>query len=351
MNRSRYSANSLTTLSFTNCICLLWAVAHLAAVSATAADDLLPTELQGRGWIAFSAQTPRGDWDLFAMRPNGQERRALTETPGFNEAGVRFSPDGKRLLYYRMPAREPVDNNTYGTFDLVVADSNGRNPVEFGPGHPWASWSSDGRQLACLLPQGIRIVDASTRHTLRTLPRRGIVQQLVWAPDGQAFTGTANGLGPFWNVAKLDAGGTAIHAVSETERYNCTPDWLPDSQHILYARGIIPKQNGRAELWVARADGQDRQLLYAEEKRHIYGACASPDGKYLVFTRSVEDLGAVGKSETTMSVIRWADTPMLGDGSARLKQTYPQAKSPCRLDLGPGWEPHWTDSELLKVDQ
>jgi hypothetical protein len=171
------------------------------------------------------------------------------------------------------------------------------------------------------------------------------VQQLAWAPDGHAFTGTANGLGPFWNVARLDAGGASVYSLSETDRYNCTPDWTPDSRQVLYARGIIPKQEGRAQLWVASASGRDRKLLYAEEHRHIYGACASPDGHYVLFTRSVEDLGAVGKSQTTMAVIRRADTPMLGGDSLALKKAHPEAKPALRLDLGPGWEPHWTYRE------
>lgn len=301
--------------------------------------------MHGKGWIVFSAQTPTGDWDLFLMRPDGSERRALTDTREFNEAGARFSPDGRRLLYYRMARSEAVDNNTYGTFDLVLADANGRNPVVYGRNFPWASWGPDGRQLACLLPTGIQIIDVASRQTVSTLPRQGIVQQLAWSPNGQAFAGTANGLGEFWNIGRLPAGGGKIAAVSETERYNCTPDWCPDSRRILYARGIIPRQEGRAQLWIASEDGRERSLLYAEEGRHIYGACPAPDAKYLLFTRSVEDLGAVGKSQTTMAVIRWADTPMIGDESAPLRQQYPEAKNARRLDLGPGWEPHWTYSE------
>ena len=38
------------------------------------------------------------------MRPDGTDRRKLTDTREYNETGVRFSPDGKRLLYYRQPA-------------------------------------------------------------------------------------------------------------------------------------------------------------------------------------------------------------------------------------------------------
>jgi len=65
----------------------------------------------------------------------------------------------------------------------------------------------------------------------------------------------------------------------------------------------------------------------------------------MVFTRSVEDLGAVGKSQTTMAVLLWADTPMLGDENPALRRRYPNAKPARWLDLGPGWEPHWTYSE------
>lgn len=305
----------------------------------------LAAELRAKGWIIFSTQTPHGDWDLYLMRPDGSDRRALSDTREFNEAGARFSPDGQRLLYYRMARNEAVDNNTYGTFDLVLAEANGRNPVVYGRQFPWASWGPGGRQLACLLPSGIQIVDVASHQTIRTVPRQGIVQQLAWSPDGKAFAGTANGLGEFWNIGRLLDGGGKINPVSETERYNCTPDWCPDSRHILYARGIIPKQEGRAQLWVASEDGREKELLYAEEGRHIYGACPAPDGKYLLFTRSVEDLGAVGKSQTTMAVIRWAETPMIGDESSALRKQYPAARPAHRLDLGPGWEPHWTYSE------
>jgi Tol biopolymer transport system component len=137
-------------------------------------------------------------------------------------------------------------------------------------------------------------------------------------------------LGPFWNIGWLNPETGEIKAVSETERYNCTPDWMPDSKHVVYARGIIPQQPGRAELWVAGLDGE-RRRIYAEEGRHIYGACPSPDGRYVLFTRSVGDLGKVGSIE--MAIIRWPDAS--GDSSASSAAT-------TRIDLGPGWEPHWT---------
>ena len=309
----------------------------------------LAGELHKQGWLVFSAKNERGDWDLFLMRPDGTDRRPLTNTRELNEAGARFSPDGKRLLYYRMPKSESVDNNTYGTFELVVADSDGRNPTVYGSEFPWASWGPDGEQVACLTPKGIQIVDLASRKVARRLARQGAVSQLVWSPDGKALVGTANGLGPFWNIGRLSADTGHIKAVSETDRYNCTPDWLPDSQHVLYARGIIPQQGGRAELWVASGDGQEQHMLYAEEGRHVYGACASPDGRYLLFTRSVEDLGKVDHAGTTMAIMRAADAPMRGDAGESLRKRFPAARSGPRLDLGPGWEPCWTLTDIARA--
>ena len=171
------------------------------------------------------------------------------------------------------------------------------------------------------------------------------MQQLVWSPDGQWFVGTANGLGPFWNVGRVSAQAGAISAVSETSRYNCTPDWMLDSQHVVYARGIVPEEGGWAELWLAGSDGQQPQLLYAEEHRHIYGGCASPDGNYFLFTRSDIDLGQVDNSNTRLAIIRRADTPMIGGEDPSRPAHDPRVRRGPVLDLSSGWEPHWTYAE------
>jgi hypothetical protein len=295
-------------------------------------------ELQGRGFLVFSAPSERGDWDLFAMRPDGSRRTRLTNTPDTHEMGPRFSPDGKQLLYYRAPRASVVENNNYGTFELVIAAADGSSSHSLGEGHTWASWSPDSKRLACLARDGIHFINSATGQDLGgTIARKGIMQQLIWSPDGRSFVGTANGLGPFWNIGVVPVEGGRITAVSETERYNCTPDWMPDSTWVLYARGIIGGQPGYAQLWRARSDGSERQILYAEADTHIYGGCSSPDSKYLLFTRSIEDLGGKENKNISMSIIRAADTPLdVKAGPARVP----------RLDLGPGWEPHWTAAEL-----
>lgn len=307
--------------------------------------ERLKSEVRDLGWIAFSAKTETGDWDLFRMRPDGSDRSPLTQTPEFTEAGVRFSPDGRKVFYYRMPKDTPLDNNTYGTFTLVLTRADGSEEQVLGEGYSWAAWGPDGDRIAFLNPKGIHILSLADRKIVRTVPRKGFVQQLSWSPDGRWFCATANGLGPYWAIGRIDAQTGALNAASETDRYNCTPDWFPDSNHIVYSRGIVPDKGGWAELWEAVGDGSGRRMLYAEENRHLYGGALSPDGRYLLFTRSVEDLGKVDHSQTRMAVIRLADAPMIGGPGGALCARFPEAKSgPC-LDLGAGWEPAWTNTD------
>src|SRR3989442_677510 len=62
-------------------------------VNATLSTYRLAAEVRGKGWIVFPARSDQGDWDLFLMRPDGSQRRALTRTPEWNEAAPQFSPD------------------------------------------------------------------------------------------------------------------------------------------------------------------------------------------------------------------------------------------------------------------
>ena len=173
------------------------------------------------------------------------------------------------------------------------------------------------------------------------------MEQLVWSPDGRALVGTANGLGEYWNIGVLDAARRArSRPPAKPSDTIARPTGCPTRGASIYSRGTIPEKNERAQLWVAAPDGQGRHMLYAEAGRHIYGGAASPDGRYLMFSRSVEDLGKVDHAKTTIAMIRLADTPMLGDDDEALRKAYPNARRGVRLDLGPGWEPHWTAADI-----
>ena len=81
-------------------ICAFGASGMLVLVAAfgNAAEDpevqKLAQEVGKKGWLVFSAKTPKGDFDLFLARPDGSGLRNITNNPAFDDFGGRFSPNG-----------------------------------------------------------------------------------------------------------------------------------------------------------------------------------------------------------------------------------------------------------------
>lgn len=299
----------------------------------------LASEVKGLGWICFSARTSKSDWDLFVMRPDGSQWRNLTETPEYNEGMPRFSADGKRMLYRRIPSDQQFDNNLHGTQgELILADRDGSNPRALGRAgqFPWASWMPDGESIVFLEPKGIRSLNIETGKVSELGKRHGIFQQMRVAPDGQSVCGVSNAFGASWSVVRVAIVPSKANAVSSVDC--CTPDWFPDSQQVVFS--------GRpaewTQLWKANADGGDKTLLYAQDGRHIYGGCASPDGAHVIFTGNQHEDGDPQNSGAPMNLMRVADAPLIGGDSPELRKKYPAAATGPLLNLPSGWEPHWT---------
>ncbi len=306
----------------------------------------LASEVKNVGWIAFGARSEKGDWDLYIMRPDGSGRRNLTNTPQYNEAAPRFSPDGRQLLFRRLRRDQTIDGNRYGAQgQLVIAASDGTRAEAIGGEgeYPWASWGPDGRHIACLSPKGISIVDLATRKTLRMLDRKGIFQQLSWSPDGRWFAGVAN-VGEVWTIVRMNAETGELNAVHEYQ--NCTPHWFADSQRLLFSYRPAGQENenkgaGWTQLYAANADGSNAALVYGEDGVHVYGNMPSPDGRYVVFTRSVEEDGDPHRNGSPLAIMRLGDAPAIGGQSRVLRKRFPQVHHGVLLDLPVGWKPHW----------
>ncbi len=340
-------------------LALLFGCAVLGAAESPTSDpgaSALASEVATKGWILFSAKTPKGDYDLFLSRPDGSALRNLTQTPDSNEFGARFSPDGKKMLYRCQnkatadKQREAVNHDLWGTTGApIVANADGSDPQPQGAegDWPWASWSPDAKQVACLYRREgkIRIFDFATKKLVKEMPRQGIFQQLFWSPDGLRLCGTANIDGRDWNVVSIDL--ASGKSTTLTRALNCTPDWFQgDPNRVIYSNRTpgVGSEYGWTMLMQATADGKSRTLIYGERGRHIYYGCTSPDDKYAIFSRPESD----GGTDSTMAIVRLADSPIIvPDDYAELRSLYPNAKGGPVLRLQQaGFEPHWTYSEI-----
>jgi len=320
------------------------------AADASPGASELAKEVAGKGWILFSAKTPQGDYDLFVSRPDGSAKRNLTQTPEWNEYGGRFSPDSKRVLYRRQKKGERINHDLWGALGaLVVANADGSGAVVQGNDgeYPWASWSPDGKQFACLYKREgkIRIIEAESKKVIKELPRQGIFQQLYWSPNGRQLVGTANLNGQDWNILSIDLESGKATLLSRA--LNCTADWFQgDAGRVIYSNRTpgVGSDYGFTMLMQATADGKSRTLIYGERGRHIYYGCTSPDDKYAIFSVPESD----GGTDAEMAIVRLADTPLVvPDDYSQLKTLYPEAKGGPVLRLAqPGFEPYWTYAEL-----
>lgn len=309
--------------------------------------ERLEQEVAAKGWILYSAKTPAGDYDLFLARPNGEGVRNITRTPGLNEFGGRFAPDGKRMLYRRTGKDIAINHDLWGAMGvLMAARADGTNPQPQGKDgdFPWASWSPDGKQWACLHKrQGkIRIMEES--RIIKEFPRQGIFQQMFWSGDGRRLCGTANLNGQDWNIISIEVESGKSTVLSRS--LNCTADWFQkDPQRVIYSNRTpgLGDNYGWTMLMQANADGQKRDLIFGERGKHIYYGCTSPDDQYVIFSFPESD----GGTDANMAVIRMADAPIIvPDDYKELKALYPNARSGpvLRLKLA-GFEPHWTYAE------
>ena len=331
-----------------------WAIGMLlvcvTGFAETTKIEVLRNEVRNKGWIAYAARSEKGDMDIFRCRPDGGSIHNITQTPDFNEGLPKFSPDGRKLLFRRLPRSENFDNNRHGSQGfLVISQSDGTHARPLGDSgqYPWASWSPDGRQLLCLAPAGFSIVDVESGRTVRTFPRKGFFQQTTWSPDGEWLVGVANSFGESWSIARMHiASGEALPV---NKQDCCTPDWFPDNRNIIFswrpAGQQINNHYGWTQLWRNRVEGGEPRLVYGEDGRHVYGGHVSPDGKYVLFTGNIQEDGDPGSGGAPLGLMRLEDAPIIGGDSPSLRAKYPDAKDGPVLALPSGWEPCWTFSE------
>ncbi len=194
--------------------------------------------------------------------------------------------------------------------------------------------------MACLSARGIDVYDLAGKTSQAHLERKGTYQQMVWSPDGKWLTGVANSFDTGWSVVRIEVATGAINAVSRVDC--CTPDWFPNSSSIIFSY----KPHDWTQLWMADGAGKERRLVIAQDGRHVYGGCVSPDGNYALFTGNKEEDGDPTNSGSPMGLLRLRDAPMVLGESPTARGEHPGAGDGPVLVLPTGWEPHWTSANL-----
>ncbi len=106
-----------------------------------AQDSVQDWSPDGAWVVTASTRNARIGWQLYVMRPDGRDQRQVTQ--GGNPFYVRFSPDGRRLLYTDGPPKD-----RWGIWVVDVDGKSRHRILPTGQGTASACWSPDGQQLA-----------------------------------------------------------------------------------------------------------------------------------------------------------------------------------------------------------
>jgi Tol biopolymer transport system component len=270
-------------------------------------------------WITYSAAR-NGEWDVYAVHPDGSGERRLTNvaernfvnlgpptwigdrvlifrrindttrlslvdlsgtptelvSPGTHPSQVsvdalqvRPSPDGRQLVFVHGDRRRPrvavANLDGTGFHDLTESTVVGVNP----------DWSRDGKRIAFTVVDssshgqiGVVDADGTNYHVVTHLdPTNGLPQWVSWAPDGKRLViqvGIYNrqkieeSTAHLW-VLDLATGQATKLAPHVGMSLDETPSWFPDGTRIAFQSN----RTGVLQVWTMNADGTDPRQVTA----------------------------------------------------------------------------------------
>ena len=129
----------------------------------------------------------------------------------------------------------------------------------------------------------------SAGRTLRELPlapakpMRFTTDEGTWlsldvSPDGKTIVFDLIG-----DLYTLPITGGKATRLTSGQAFDGLPAYSPDGQTIVY----VSDRNGSDNLWLMNADGSNARALTREETRTFVSPTWSPDGKYIVVSRTM----------------------------------------------------------------
>jgi len=291
-----------------------------AAVAAAIATGLvmLPAQVHaafpgGNGRIVFEHEAPAGDHtqtDVYTVWPDGTGVVRLTHTPGNNEFGPNWNPQGTQIAFWRthapfgsgnvwvmdadganarrlttgIDARDPAwnpagDRLVYDRgvgsgsdlFTLRVSDGGDRHQLTSGDAEDFEpAWSPTGRYIAFTRAAGggsgdvgdIYVLDLRTHHVTQVTDTPAYDHQVGWSPDGTRLVFERD-FDRRFAICTVKLDGTGLRELTKGPHFDVGPGWSPDGSQIAF--GSDRPGEGFHDIWVMDADGSHKHRVLAME--------------------------------------------------------------------------------------
>lgn len=217
------------------------------------------------------------DYDLFAVRIDGQEMQRLTTTPGY-DAEATVSPDGKTIVWTSV--RD-------GDLDIYAMNLDGtkirRLTTDIGY-DGGAFFSPDSKRIVYRASHPTDPADVTRYKEL-------LAQHLVEPGQLEIFV--------------MNADGSGQHQVTANGASNFAPYFHPDGRRIIFSSNVETRGDGgrpNFHLYLMSEDGTGLERLTFEGQFNSF-PMFSPDGKRLVW---VSDRNAKQPREFNVFIADWA---------------------------------------------
>jgi TolB protein len=281
---------------------------------------------------------------IVTIKPDGSAEKQITTPDRASDDEPGVSPDGTMVAFTRFGTAGQVwtagiDGSRQRRLDPEDIDGkhfvDDRSDPAFSPdgsliafNRGWGNVDEEKDQIEF---SEVYLMDAQGRHPrplttiTRGKPYSGDVGRASWSPDGRQVV--VSHVTPVLESDIHDLyvvsvpGGRAQRLTSKSVRAE-DPDWSPDGKTILF-RTVPPGENAPGgELYTINPDGSGmKQLTRSPDGTVMLSAAFSPNGKWIVFSKSV------GAKEPDLYVMK-------ADGSPERRIT----KSPL-WDSRPTWGP------------
>jgi Tol biopolymer transport system component len=209
----------------------------------------------GAGAASASLDTARRT-SIYVVGVDGKGRRNLTPSDSQPDVSPRVSPDGTTIAYLRLA---PGNGESFGRIWMMKADGTGKRQLTPEPSDLESQydlvWSPNGKMIAF-----------SVRHEPTTCPPRYMTPYC-----------------PVFAVEVRDAQtGALIQAFRDAQH----PTWSPTSTRVAFERGIDPRGDFSAWLYVGTLDGKEAQLGQGQigpDGVDILVPSWSPTGRQIAF--------------------------------------------------------------------
>lgn len=244
-----------------------------------------------------------GNYEIYAMADDGTDVVQLTRDDAYDAFWARPSPDGTRVLFYRVPAGRHNMPGEYRETTLWVMEPDGTRATEivergaFGweqQGH--AEWSPDGAALTMfagsqLNPQ-IWVTDADGRDPRQVTRDPGTNVDPAWSPDGSKIAYVACPeavcLPTDQEVYTVPAAGGKRTRLTADSLRDHDPYYSPDGREIAFLTQTAAPGGGRSagswNLRIVGVDGGAVRMLTDDSDVNSRPAW-SPDGTTIFFHR------------------------------------------------------------------